>query len=128
MDLREWSKSKAEYGRRLVDSGLEGVRSGEQAFLNGKSLTPFFSQSVRGAVIPAVLGAGVGALGSCVARRQQSVGRALGFGFLGAALGLVAGLVWESRSLTASVAGCALKNIGKARDEHWLTTHPIDYA
>jgi len=47
---------------------------------------------------------------------------------LGGAVGLAAAFAWESRHLTASVAGSALKNMGRARDEHWLSTHPIDYA
>jgi hypothetical protein len=50
------------------------------------------------------------------------------YGLLGAAIGVGASVAWESRRLTASVAGGALKNIGRVRDEHWLTNHPIDYA
>jgi hypothetical protein len=52
----------------------------------------------------------------------------LAFGLLGGAIGFGAGVAWESRRLTASVAGSALRNIGRVRDEHWLTKHPIDYA
>jgi len=70
----------------------------------------------------------VGVLGSYPGYRQKSVARALTYGLLGGVLGLGAGVVWESRRLTASVAGSALKNIGKVRDERWLTKHPIDYA
>jgi len=128
MDLYKWSKSNADYGRRLLDSGIEGVRSGQEAFLNGKSLTPFLSESVRSALKPAALGACIGVLGSCPAYRQKSFARTLTFGLLGGAIGLGAGLAWESRRLTASVAGSALRKIGKVRDEHWLSKHPIDYA
>jgi hypothetical protein len=128
MDLREWSKSNADYGRRLLDSGIAGARSGRKAFLNGESLTPFLSESVRSAVKPAVLGACIGVLGSYPGYRQTSIARALAFGLLGSAIGLGAGLAWESRRLTASAAGGALRNIGRVRDEHWLTKHPIDYA
>jgi hypothetical protein len=64
MDLREWSKSSAEYGRRLLDSGIEGARSGQERFLDGKSLTPFLSESVRSALTPAVVGACIAVLGS----------------------------------------------------------------
>jgi len=60
--------------------------------------------------------------------RQKSGTRALTYGFLGAAIGFCAGLVWESRRLTASVADGALKNMGRVRDERWLTRHPINYA
>ncbi|MGC1646193.1 MAG: hypothetical protein WA741_10220 [Candidatus Sulfotelmatobacter sp.] len=77
---------------------------------------------------PAALGACIGLLSGYPACRQKSVVRALTYGLLGGAVGLCAGLVWESRRLTASVAGSALKNIGKVRDERWLAKHPIDYA
>ena len=128
MDLYRWSKSNADYGRKLLDSGIEGARSGEETFLNGKSLTPFLSESVRSALKPAALGACIGVVGSCPGSRQKSIVRTLVYGLLGGAIGLAAGVVWESRCLTASVAGSALRNIGRVRDEHWLTKHPIDYA
>jgi len=127
MDIRKWSKSNADYGRRILDSGIEGARSGQEAFLNGRSLTPYLSDSVRSALVPAVLGACIGALNSYSAYRRKSV-RALTFGLLGGAIGLGLGLAWESRRLTASVADGVLKNIGRVRDERWLTKHPIDYA
>ncbi len=128
MDLYKWSKSSADYGLKLLDSGIQGARSGQEAFLNGKALTPFLSESVRSALIPAAVGACIGVLGSCAGYRQKSITRALTFGLLGGAVCLGAGLVWESRCLTASAAGSALRKIGKVRDEHWLTKHPIDYA
>ena len=127
MDLRSWSKSSADYGRRLLDSGIAGARSGREAFLNGESLTPFLSESVRSAVKPAVVGACIGVLSSYPAYRK-SMARALAFGLLGGLIGWGAGLAWESRRLTASAAGGALRNIGKVRDERWLAKHPIDYA
>jgi len=70
----------------------------------------------------------IGALGSYSGYRQKSIVRTLAFGLVGAVIGLGAGLAWESRRLTASAAESALKNIGRARDEHWLAKHPIDYA
>jgi hypothetical protein len=128
MDLYKWSKSNADYGRKLVDSGIEGARSGEEAFLDGKSLTPFLSESVRSALKPAALGACIGVLGSCPGCRQKSIAKTLVYGLLGGAIGLGAGVAWESRRLTASIAGSAFRNISRVRDEHWLAKHPIDYA
>jgi hypothetical protein len=128
MDLYKWSKSSADYGRTLLDSGIAGARSGQEAFLNGKALTPFLNESVRSALMPAAIGACIGVLGSCAGYRQKSITRTLMFGLLGGAVCLGAGLVWENRRLTASVAGGALRNIDKVRDQHWLTKHPIDYA
>lgn len=128
MDLRQWSKANAEYGRRLLDSGIQGARFGQEAFLQGESLTPFLGESVQSALKPAVLGACIGLLGSFPGYRQKSVIWALAFGLLGGAIGLGAGVVWKSRRLTASLAGGAFKKMGRVRDEHWLTKHPIDYA
>jgi len=128
MSLCTWAKSNADYSRDLLQSGIEGARSGREAFLKGASLRPFLDESVRSALGPAVLGTCIGILGSLPRRRRRSMGRSLAFGLLGAALGLSAGILWESRRLTASVAGGALKNMGRVRDEHWLEKHPIDYA
>jgi len=128
MDLREWSKTNADYGRRLLDSGLAGARSGQQAFLQGESLAPFLNESVQSALKPAVLGACIGVLSSCPGYRQKSMARTLAFGLVGCVIGLGVGVVWKNRRLAASVAGSALKNIGRVRDEHWLIKHPIDYA
>src|ERR1700690_4072566 len=119
MDLRKWSKSNADYGRELLHSGIEGARSGREAFLDGEPLTPFLGESVRNALKPAALGACIGVLGSCPGYREKSIVRTLVYGLLGGVIGLGAGIAWESRCLTASVAGGALRNIGKVRDEHW---------
>jgi len=128
MDVRKWSKSNADYGRELLHSGIEGARSGREAFLNGESLSPFLSESIRSALKPAALGACIGVLGSCPGSREKSISRTLAYGLLGGVIGFGAGVAWGSRCLTASVAGGALENIGRVRDEHWLTKHPIDYA
>jgi len=128
VDLRKWSKSNADYGRRLLDSGIEGARSGREAFLAGESLAPFLNETMRSAVRPAVLGACVGILTSGPRSRQKSATRTLAFGLLGGALGLSIAFAWESRRLTASAAGGALRSMGRVRDERWLAKHPIDYA
>jgi hypothetical protein len=128
MDLRQWSKANAEYGRRLLDSGIQGARSGQEAFLQGESLTRFLGEAVQSALKPVVLGACIGLLGSFPGSRQKTVIWALVFGLLGGAIGLGAGVVWKGRRLPASLAGGALKKMGRVRDEHWLTKHPIDYA
>ncbi len=128
MGVREWSKFEVDYGRKVLNSGLEGARSGREAFLDGKSLAPFLSESVRNALKPAAIGVCIGVLGSCPGNRHNSVGRVLAFGLLGGTIGFGAGVVWENRRLAASVAGGALRNIDRMRDEHWLERHPIDYA
>jgi len=47
---------------------------------------------------------------------------------MGSAIGFGLGLAWKSRGLTESIASSSLHSIGKVRDEHWLESHPIDYA
>jgi hypothetical protein len=128
MGLLTWSRSEVEYGRKVLNSGLDGARSGREAFLHGRSLTPFLGESVGNALKPAAVGACLGVLGSFSGSRHKSIGRTLAFGLLGSAIGFGAGVVWQNRRLAASVAGGALRNIDRVRDEHWLEKHPIDYA
>jgi len=128
MQPRNWSKSELEYSRRVVTSALEGARSGREDFLKGRSLTPFLSQGIRNALKPAALGACVGALGSLTGDNYASIGRALAFAFTGWAIGLGAGLAWQTRGLTACATNGALRKVGRLRDQHWLERHPIDYA
>ena len=123
-----WSRSELEYRRRILNSGLEGARSGRETFLNGRSLTPFLNEAARNALKPAVVGACVGMLSGYRGNGNSSISRILGFGFLGSLIGFACGVAWESRDLTASIAANALTNIDKVRDERWLQKHPIDYA
>jgi hypothetical protein len=128
MGLSKSSKSEFEYGRRVLNYGLEGARSGRDAFLGGRSLTPFLIEAARSALKPASVGACVGMLSGYRRSGDRSISKILGFGFLGSLVGFASGVAWESRDLTASVAASAMKNIDQVRDEHWLQKHPIDYA
>ncbi len=127
MTVQEWIESEVKYGRKVLDAGLEGTRSGREAFLEGKPLTPYLNDSVRKALIPAAIGTCVAALGSA-AGRKRSVGRVLAFSLVGGAIGFGLGIAWESRHLTASALLSARKKISRVCDEHWLERHPIDYA
>jgi hypothetical protein len=126
--MNHHKRSNADYGRRLLDSGLEGARTGREAFLHGSPITPFLNESVRHALKPAAIGACLGLLGSYPGNRQNSARRALAYGFVGGVLGFGAGVAWISRFLGTSVVSSAWKNIDRVRDEHWLEKHPIDYA
>ena len=77
-------------------SGIEGARSGGEAFLQGESFTPFLSSSLRSALKPAVVGACIAVLGSLPGYGDKSVRRTLAFGLLGGVLGMSAGVAWES--------------------------------
>jgi len=128
MDVAEWSKSEVEYGRRVLNSGLEGVRSGQDAYLHGRPITPFLRDSFRKALVPAAAGACLGMLAACPKHGNRSVAKILTSGLFGGLIGLTAGVVWQTRFLATSVAGGALARIDKVRDEHWLERNPIDYA
>jgi hypothetical protein len=128
MLLQETSKSKIEYGKKLIQTGMAGARSGREEFLHGNSLGPFFKHTIRQALRSGALGACVGVLASFPGRRRASVGRAFGYGLVGALVGFGAGMIWQGRPLGASMVTGALKNLGQARDQHWLERHPIDYA
>jgi hypothetical protein len=125
MTVREWSSSNAEYGRRLVSSGLEGARSGREAFLHGGAFAPYFRTSFRNALRPAAIGVCLGILQSLP---KKQCARTVGGAVMGGAVGFGVGLVWQTRRLTASMASEVFEKIEKVRDEHWLEKHPIDYA
>jgi hypothetical protein len=128
MGLRTWSRSELEYGRKVLESGMEGARSGRTEFLRATTSPSSISGSFRNALKPAALGACIGVLSSCPGSRRASMGETIARGFLGGVIGFGAGIAWQARRLAASVARGALDSMGKVRDEHWLERHPIDYA
>lgn len=127
MNFLEWSKSEVDYGRKLVDSAMEGVRRGEGEFLKDEPLSCYLERSALHAIAPTIVGACVGLLGGYL-ENNRSRSKTLVCGLLGGAIGFGAGVVWENRNLTASVASGAWKSVNKTRDEHWFEKNPIDYA
>lgn len=127
MQLREWSNSNFEYGRKLVNSGLEGARRGEEEFLHGKPLAPILSGSAQQALLPAGITGCVAALAYSSAK-GHSVCRTVAWGLFGSVVGFAAGMAWYNRRLAASMANGARKRVEAVRDEHWLQENPIDYA
>lgn len=128
MSLSMWSRSNLEYGRKLIHSGLDGARSGQEDFLHGKPARTLLDESVRNALTLGAIGACLGALGGHLGKQKRSLGYAFALTMVGGAVGFAAGMGWKSRRLMASAATGALKNIGRTRDEHWLEQNPIDYA
>ncbi len=131
MDLRDWTNSEIEYGRKLLDSGIDGARTGRDTFLHGRPITPFVSDSARKALKPSVVGAYLGmclgALGSKSDEEEGSIAKILLLGLLGGAIGFGTAMAWESRELAESAASEALRNIHKVRDEHWVEKHPVAF-
>jgi hypothetical protein len=128
MDLRDLSKSELEYSKKVLNSGLLGIHSGRQEFLEGQPLPGFLTASLRSAISPAAIGVGVGLLGSCSRRQRNTLGKALVFGLLGGAIGLGASFAWENRRLASSAAHQASRNMARIRDERWMKKHSIAYA
>jgi hypothetical protein len=127
MNMLGWSKSELEYGRKLVDSAVEGARRGESEFLKDESLGRYLETSALRAMAPTMLGACLGWFGGYF-ESGRSKRRALACALLGGAIGFGAGVVWQNRKLTTSVASGAWKSINKTRDAHWFEKNPIDYA
>ncbi|MGC1452624.1 MAG: hypothetical protein WA830_21555 [Candidatus Sulfotelmatobacter sp.] len=128
MNFLEWSKSSVDYGQKLVNSAIEGAREGEGEFLKDEPLSPYLTESARQAVAPAMIGAVLGALGASLGGERRSSARVLACGLLGGAIGFGAGVIWENRQFSASVASRAWKKVNETRDEHWFEKNPIDYA
>jgi hypothetical protein len=126
MNFRQWSKSNIDYGLKLVNSALEGARTGETEFAKKEPLVPFIGHSAGCALIPAGIGTCLGLLYRCNGQRSRV--RTLGYGLLGGVVGFGVGVLWKCRPLTASVAATVGKNIRTTRNEHWFEKNPIDYA
>jgi hypothetical protein len=127
MNILKWSKSEVAYGRKLVDSAVEGARHGEGDFLKQESLGNYLEKSALDAMVPTMLGACMGWFGGYL-ENGRSNKRALACAFLGGAIGFGASVLWDNRELTACVASGAWKSINKARDAHWFEKNPINYA
>jgi hypothetical protein len=128
MKSSEWIKSSVGYGRSLVGSGWEGLRSAERAALGGTPISSFLVDALRESWLPAAVGAYVGALGAALGqRRKPNYGALIGASLLGGVIGLTTGMAWGTRRLTGDMARGARKNIDAVRDAHWLEKHPIPY-
>lgn len=116
-----------EYGRKLIHAGATGLRTGRTEFDPEKAhalVTRSAGESARMALAGACLGVVPGCL---LARRSRGANAAL-FGVLGSVLGFLAAFSWKTRSLSSTLAHSAIKEVRKAKDEHWLERNPIDYA
>jgi len=116
------------YGRSLASSGAAGMRSGRDAYLDGKPLGSVLSQKARASLGLAAVGACAGLLQCLVSGRRRRIPASLALGAAGSVIGFFAGFTWKTRDLTSSMVHGAAKSMGTVRDERWLERHPIDYA
>lgn len=120
--------SSVRYGRKLVRAGITGIRDGQDSVRGERPLSAIAAEAAQGSLTLAAVGACAGLLSSCLLHRGKRFANAVVLGSVGSALGFFAGFSWKTRDVTSSVARSASRELGKARDEHWLELHPIDYA
>lgn len=118
--------STLEYGRDLVNSGIEGAISARNHNLNGKCAEAVVSESVLNSLIPAAIGASVGLLAGLLGSRKSPM-KALAYGLAGGAVGFGGAMLWNTRELTGDMARSAARNISGVRDAHWLKKNPVNY-
>jgi hypothetical protein len=128
MKTFEWLGSNIDYGRNLVNSGVEGARSARQTSLGEAPISSVLMAALRQSWAPVAVGAYVGALGASLGqRRKPNYGAVVGAGLLGAVIGMVTGMAWDTRHLTGDIARGARKKIDATRDAHWLEKNPVPY-
>lgn len=128
MSVSEWVGENLEYGRKLVNSGIEGAQAGGSAALGEESLPEVLVESAPSTIGLTVAGAAIGVLASYAGNKRKFTKESIVFGVLGGIAGFVVGLGWSTRHLTNGVRVGALRHMRNTRDEHWLERHPIDYA
>ncbi len=116
-----------EYGRRLIDAGITGVIQSTPTATKGRAISSVAAESAVRSIDFVVAGTSLAVLGSFLAGRKR-LSRNLLCGAVGGTIGLVAGFLWHTRSITSVVADSAMKEMRKVSDQHWLESHPIDYA
>ena len=128
MDVKEWSKSRVGYGRQLVRSTVDGVRTGESEFRQEGRLSPYLDKAAGRSLGPAALGIAIGACCGCIGSDRRSTAKMLAGSILGGLIGFSGAMLWETRQLTACVGFNVKRSVQLTRDQHWLEEHPIDYA
>ena len=128
MNRPESVASTVGYGRKLVNAGLSGIRAGQPAAFDGRSLSAVLSETALASLRLAAVGACAGLFGSYVEHRRGRSSHPLAYGIMGSLLVFCAVVSWKSRRVATSLTHSALKEMRIASDEHWLENHPIDYA
>ena len=120
--------TRVEYGQKLVNAGITGIRTGQDCARGEESLRKIAADAARDSLALAAIGACVGLLQSQFADKRDRRAKALALGALGSVLGFCVGFGWKTRKVTSSVAHSTARELRRVRDEHWLELNPIDYA
>jgi len=128
MSLDAWLKSGVAYGWDLLRSAAEGARSAGEQIGEEESPRSVLVRSARTSVVPSVAVACLGLVAGYWASKRKPAHSAVAFGLLGAVIGFAGGMAWGTRHMTGGIARGAIKKVDAARDAHWLSKHPVDYA
>ena len=113
-----------DYGRELLRAGIDGIRSGERVVM-----TSDVQRHIADSALQALGAAFVGGSLALVVNRLLNNRRVrLAPVFACSTAAFCADFLWRTRSISSNVVGHAEKEISKVRDQHWLESHPIDYA
>jgi len=104
------------YGRKLIEAAISGISKREAHATDEPSV---------GLILKCLTGAVLGILADThILKRPARFSRTAAY----AAFGFLATLAWNTRRTTGAMTRSAAKELGRARDEHWLEMNPIDYA
>jgi hypothetical protein len=115
------------YGRKLVNAGISGIRSGYREF-DPELASALVANSAEESLKLALTGACLGIIPAVLLARRSRTATSILFGTLGSALGFAVGFSWKTRPLTSKLAHSAFHEVRRAKEEHWLEMNPIDYA
>jgi len=113
-----------DYGRELLHAGIDGIRNGERVAMTSTAQR-HIADSARQALGAAVVG---GSIALVVCKLLDSRRLRLAPAFACGTAAFCADFLWRTRSISSNVVAYAEREISKVRDQHWLESHPIDYA
>ena len=120
-------KSEVIYARDIVKAGLDAATSAGKT-IPGQEPPPNLARASQCAILPALLGAAIGALSVYLGRKGRFGSGAVVGGVVGGFVGFTGGIAWNTRDRTGLCVRNAAHNVQAVRDAHWLEKHPVAYA
>ena len=127
MSISEKIKTNLAYGKELVESGLQGAKEARKTVQESEAQHEIVTVAAQESWQAATIGAVAGALFGVLTDDSKPIRGVIAGSLLGAVVGFGGSFVWKTRPLTSAMAHGAGKRIGRARDKHWLTGHPVNY-
>ena len=128
MNVEGWVKSGMAYAWDVLHSAVEGARTAGEQIREEESPRSVLMRSARISLLTSVTGASLGLAAGYWLSKRKPAQNAVAFGLLGAVIGFAGSMAWATRHMTSGIARGAFQNVNIARDAHWLTKHPVDYA